>query len=121
MLATGVKHIYMHICGEQNANLASWAQIPYGKPGIVGFGHEVDLETASKYFPEHIIMGNVEPAVIQNGTPEQIYKLSKICIEKGRKHPGGFMLAPGCEMPPMAPEENVCAMMQAVSDFGWYG
>ena len=46
--------------------------------------------------------------------------LQKKTIAEGRKCPGGFMLAPGCEMPPMAPEENMWAMMQAVSDFGWY-
>jgi len=86
---------------------------------MVSFGHEVDLETASRYFPDTIIIGNMEPAVFQMGTPEQCYEITKVCIEKGRKHPGGFMLAPGCELPPMAPEENVWAMMQAVSDHGW--
>ena len=120
MLAMGVKHILCHICGEQNLNLPQWAQVPMGDPGIVSFGHEVDLEDASKYFPKDIIMGNVEPAVIQTGTPEQVYELTRICIEKGRKHPGGFMLAPGCEMPPVAPSYNVWTMMKAVSDFGWY-
>jgi len=120
ILAMGVKHILCHICGEQNLNLPHWAQIPMGDPGIVSVGHEVDLEVASKYFPNDIIMGNVEPAVIQNGTPEQVYHLTRTCIEKGRKHPGGFMLAPGCEMPPRAPSYNVWTMMKAVNDFGWY-
>jgi len=119
-LATGIKHIHMHICGEQNLNLPLWSKIPYGDPGMVSFGHEVDLETASKHFPKTIIMGNVEPAIFQTGTQEQIYEATKLCMEKGRKHPGGFMLTPGCELPPMASEENVWAMMQAVSDLGWY-
>jgi uroporphyrinogen decarboxylase len=120
ILATGIKHIHMHICGEQNENLKYWEQIPYGSPGMVSFGHEVDLESASKYFPNTIIMGNVEPAIIQTGNQEQIYEATKICINKGRKHPGGYILTPGCELPPMSPEENVWAMMQAVSDYGWY-
>lgn len=120
ILAMGIKHLNMHICGEQNQNLPYWSQLPYGDPGLVSFGHEVDLETASKYFPETIIEGNVEPAIIQSGTQEQVYEATKLCIEKGRKHPAGYMLQPGCEMPPMAREENVWAMMQAVSDYGWY-
>jgi len=120
ILATGCKHIICHVCGEQNLNLSSWAKIPMGDPGIVSFGHEVDLEIASKHFPHDVIMGNIEPAVIQTGTPEQVYELARICIEKGRKHLGGFMLAPGCEMPPKAPPYNVWTMMKAVSDFGWY-
>jgi uroporphyrinogen decarboxylase len=120
ILATGIKHIHMHICGDQNENLKYWSQVPMGTPGMVSFGHEVDLETASKHFPDTIIMGNVEPAIIQTGTQEQVYEATKICIEKGRKHKAGFILTPGCELPPMSPEENVWAMMQAVSDFGWY-
>jgi len=116
----GVKHINTHICGEQNLNLPYWAEIPMGNPGIISIGHEVDLDTASKYFPDHIIVGNVEPALIQTGKPEEVYELSRICIEKGKKHPGGFALAPGCELPPMAPPYNVWMMRKAINDFGWY-
>jgi len=58
--------------------------------------------------------------VIQAGRPEKVYELARICIEKGRRHPGGFMLGPGCEMPPKAAPYNVWTMMKAVSDFGWY-
>jgi len=91
------------------ANLSSWPH-----PSILSFGHEVDLEVAARYFPNDIILGNVEPVVIQTGTPRQVYELSKIAIEKGRKAPGGFILAPGCELP-----VNVFAMTKAVNGFGW--
>ncbi|MBW1895404.1 MAG: hypothetical protein JRI91_17205, partial [Deltaproteobacteria bacterium] len=116
--ALGLKHIYCHVCGEQNRNLPHWSQLDFGDPGFLSFGHEVDLETAATYFPKDVILGNVEPAVIQTGSPKEVYELTRIVIERGKKCPGGFMLAPGCEIPPMAPEENVWAMMQAVSDFG---
>jgi len=118
--ATGLKHIYCHICGEQNLNLPYFAQLDFGEPGILSFGHEVDLETATKYFPKDIIMGNIEPAFIQTATPEEVYQVTRRVIDKGKKCLGGFMLAPGCELPPRTPEENLWAMMQAVSDFGWY-
>jgi len=114
------KHLYIHICGEQNMNLPFWAQLDYGDPGILSFGTEVKLETAGKMFPKDIIMGNIDTGVLLNGTPDQVYKLTNETIEEGKKCPGGFMLAPGCEMPPNAPEENMWAMMQAVSDFGFY-
>jgi len=116
----GIRHIFTHICGEQNLNLPYWAQIPMGDPGIVSFGHEVDLDTASKYFPNDVIMGNVEPAVIQTGKPEAVYELSRICIEKGKKHPSGFILSSGCDMPPHSPPYNVWMMRKAIDDFGWY-
>lgn len=120
LFGLGVKHIFTHVCGEQNLNLPLWAQIPMGDPGIVSFGNEVDLETASKYFPNDIIMGNVEPAVIQTGTPEQVYELSRICLQKGKKHPSGFFLGPGCDIPPKSPPYNVWTMRKAIEDFGWY-
>ena len=119
-LTMGYKHILCHICGEQNLNLPHWAQIPMGHPGITSFGHEVDLDEASKHFLGDIIMGNIEPACIQSGTPEQVYELARVCIEKGKKHSGGFMLAAGCEMPPKAPPYNVWTITKAARDFGTY-
>jgi uroporphyrinogen decarboxylase len=116
----GLKHIYCHICGEQNMNLPYWSQLDFGDPGVISFGHEVDLETAGNYFPKDVIMGNINPSVIQNGSQEEVYELAIETIINGKKCPGGFMLAPGCELPPRAPEENIWAMMQAVSDHGWY-
>jgi len=116
----GINHIFGHICGEQNLNLPYWSQLDFGDPGIISFDHDVDLETASKYFPNHIIMGNISSTIIQEGKPEEVYEATKQVIEKGRKFPGGFMLAPNCDLPPMATIDNVWAMMQALSDFGWY-
>lgn len=116
----GFKHIYCHICGEQNMNLPYYAQLDFGSPGILSFGHEVDLETAAGYFPRDVIMGNLDTAFLQTASPEEVYELTRKTIIKGRRCPGGFMLAPGCELLPRAPEENIWAMMQAVSDFGWY-
>ena len=91
-----------------------------GDPGIVSFGHEVDLEKAAEYFSNDIIVGNLEPAIIQVGTAEEVYEASRIVIEKGKRLAEGFMFGPGCELPPMAPVENVKAMTAAVNDFGWY-
>ena len=72
------------------------------------------------FFPKDIIFGNIEPAVIQTGTPEQVYELCRVAIEKGKKAPGGFILGPGCGMPVNAPSTNVYAMTKAVHDFGFY-
>ncbi len=120
VLAMGFKTFLMHICGEQNANLPYWAKVPMGNPGLVSFGHEVELETAASYFPNDIIVGNLEPAIIQTKTPEEVYQAAKEVITKGEKLANGFILAPGCELPPMAPVENVRAITRAVNDFSWY-
>jgi uroporphyrinogen decarboxylase len=120
-LDLGVKTIYCHICGEQNKNLPLWAQVPMGDPGMLSFGHEVDIATAAKHFPDHIIAGNVNPQVIASGSPAEVYKLCKEAIDKGKKHcESGFVLMPGCEIPPTTPAYNMYVMRKAVEDWGWY-
>jgi uroporphyrinogen decarboxylase len=117
----GVRRFGLHICGEQNLNLPLLSECSFWPhPAVLSFGHEVDLETAAARFPEDIIFGNIEPAVIQTGTPEQIYELCRIAIKKGKKAPGGFILGPGCGLPVNAPPVNVYAMTKAVHDFGFY-
>lgn len=123
--AMGINQFMFHICGEQNLNLPYLAELAssadsWPHPSILSFGHEVELNDAAKYFPDDIILGNIEPAVFQSGTSQQVYELCRIAIEKGKKIPGGFILAPGCGMPPRAPAYNVWMMTKAVNDFGWY-
>jgi uroporphyrinogen decarboxylase len=120
---TGVKGAMFHICGEQNLNLPMIRHLYLGtpqRPFLLSFGHEVDLDRAVELFPDNIICGNVEPQIIQNGTAEQVYELTRVAIEKGKKAPRGYILMPGCELPPMAPGYNVWTMRKAVSDFGFY-
>ncbi len=117
----GIRRFGMHICGDQNLNLGLLAEsAPWPHPSVLSFGHEVDLETAAAHFPQDIIFGNIEPVVIQIGTPEQVYELCRIAIEKGKQAPGGFILGPGCGLPVHCPPVNVYAMTRAVNDFGWY-
>lgn len=117
----GIKHIFCHICGEQNLNLPYWAQMPFGDPGILSFGHEVDLETAIEYFgDQHAIAGNIEPRVIQEGTWQEVYELCRIAIEKAKYAASGYLLMAGCEVPVQAPPYNLYVMKKAVMDFGFY-
>ena len=120
LLAMGHKSIFCHICGEHNLNLPHWAKIPMGDPGLVSFGHEIDIEKAAEYFPNDIIVGNLEPAIVQTGTVDEVYNATRKIIEKGKNLSTGFIFAPGCELPPMASPDNVMAMTRAVEDFGWY-
>ena len=121
ILEKGVPNIFCHICGEQNLNLAHWAKLPFGDPGLLSFGHEVDLSRAIEMFGEkHVIMGNVEPRVIQEGSLQEVYELSKQCIEKAKYAPSGYALMSGCDVPVMAPPFNIYTMKKAVMDFGFY-
>ena len=112
--------MWFHPCGEQNANLPFWAQCYFGDPGIISVGHEINLSTVAKYFPNHICFGNINPSLIQFETGKTVYETSKNVILQGKEIPGGFIFAPGCDMPPNAPPYNVWMMTKAINDFGWY-
>jgi uroporphyrinogen decarboxylase len=117
----GIKTIFSHICGEQNLNLQHWEKVAFGDPGIVSFGHEVDLRKAIEIFGDkHAIAGNVEPRVIQEGTGQEVYDLTKECIEKAKDAPSGYIMMAGCDVPVQAPPYNLYAMNKAVMDFGFY-
>jgi len=75
VLDIGYKHIFCHICGDQTRNLPYWAQIPMGDPGIISIGHEVELETAARYFPRDIIQGNLNAIILQTKKPEEVTRL----------------------------------------------
>ncbi len=121
VLAMGVKSIYCHICGQQNKNLPLWAEVPFGDPGMLSFGHEVDLATAAKYFPDQIIAGNVDPKIIATGTPEQVYEACRQTIERGKEYcKGRFVFMGGCELPPTTPPYHIYLMQKARDEFGWY-
>jgi uroporphyrinogen decarboxylase len=121
ILQMGIRNILYHVCGEQNLNLRYWAQVPMGDPGLVSVGHQVDLTTAIQHFGDKcIIIGNLDPSIIQNGTPGEVYDACRQCIEKGKLAPRGYMLMSGCELPPTSPPINVYMMQKAVRDFGRY-
>ena len=116
----GIRRFAFHLCGDQNLNLPYFADLSlWSHPSILSFGHEVDLEVGTKFFPNDIIYGNIDPGIVHIGTPSQVYELSKKAIKKGKKAPGGFILAPGCGLA-AAPPINVFTMTKAVNDFGWY-
>ena len=121
VLAMGVRHFQFHVCGDQNLNLPYLKELPMGDPAIMSFGHEMDITEILKYFGETaVIVGNVDPSIIQTGSPEEVYQRARLCIEKGKQAPRGFMLSQSCELPPKSPPYNVYMMKRAVDDFGAY-
>ena len=121
ILSTGVKHIFYHICGNQNLNLPYWAQVPMGSPGICSVGSQIEIATAIEHLGDMaIIAGNVEPYLLQTAEPGQVYELCRRAIEAGKKAPHGFMLMSGCETPPNTPPYNVYMMRKAIDTFGRY-
>lgn len=121
ILDSGIRNIFCHICGEQNLNLPYWQEIEYGDPGILSFGHEVDLRKAIEMFGDkHAIAGNVEPRIIQESTWQEVYEKCKEAILKAKDAPNGYLLMAGCEVPVQAPPYNFYAMKKAIMDYGFY-
>lgn len=117
-LDAGIRHIFCHICGEQNMNLPFWRQIPMGDPGIVSFGHEVDIADAVRFFGDScVIAGNVAPAVIHLGPAREVYRLAREALEKGLKALRGFLLMPGCGVPPNVPPYHLYMLKKAHKDW----
>ena len=124
-LAMGITHFHTHSCGEQNGNLEMYREMEYGQPGgppgMMSFGHEVDLTRAIEVMGDKvIIMGNVEPAEIQMGSAERVWELTKTAVLKGKDSPLGYVLMAGCEVPVDAPPYNIFTMLKAAKYYGQY-
>ena len=112
---------FAHVCGEQNLNLPHLASVELWRhPAVLSFGHEVAIETAAQCFPDDIIFGNIDPAILQTGTPQEVYDKTARIVEAGKRVSAGFIFAPGCELPPMSPPFSIYQMTKAVNDHGWY-
>lgn len=82
------------------------------------FGNAIDIEETLKVLPEdRMVIGNIDPAgVIRNGNPEMIRKEVLELMERCCKYPN-FVIASGCDIPPMTPLENIQAFFDAVEAF----
>jgi len=120
LLELSVRRSIFHICGEHNKNLKYWQQVPMTKQTVLSFGREVTLETAMDMFPDQIIAGNVDPTLIQEGSPEEVLDQARECIEVAKYHRGGYILMAGCDVPPHAPPVNVFQLVKAAREFGRY-
>ena len=54
--------------------------------------------------------------LIRNGTPEMVRKETRELLERCGKYPN-FVIASGCDIPPMSPLENIQAFFDTVAEF----
>ena len=107
----------LHICGTSRK---LWDMLK--ETGISGFSLDnvESLTEAKEVLGSHMcIQGNVPPVeVMHGGTPWDVLRSAKDCIDQGRDSPKGFVLTSGCQMPPHTPRENMQALMDAARIFG---
>jgi uroporphyrinogen decarboxylase len=106
----------LHICGKTTLMLE-----PMARTGVtvLELDHLVDLKEAKQRVGNQVIlMGNLNPTdLLLNGTPAEVEAAAKQCIEMVGED-GRFILSSGCEVPPMAPLENIRAMVIAAEKYG---
>jgi uroporphyrinogen decarboxylase len=104
-------HTCLHICGNIENRLEMMAG---AGAGILSLDYKVDLKKARALIGNRIALaGNINPVeVIRQGSPEEVFRAGRQCIADAGKG-GGYLLMPGCDIPPSTPVENVRAMVAA--------
>lgn len=114
ILSMEVKHLFYHVCGNQNQNLRHWSKVPMGNPGVVSVGHQVDLPWALECFQEgNIVAGNLDPHILFQGPVDLLRGAARACLDVGRSAAGGFMLAPGYEAFPATPPYHMWVLSRS--------
>lgn len=87
-------------------------------PGAYSIGNAVDIEEALKALPgDSLVIGNIDPAgTFRHGTPEKIREETLELLKRCGKYPN-FVIASGCDIPPMTSMENIQAFFDAVEEF----
>ncbi|ADC65902.1 Uroporphyrinogen decarboxylase (URO-D) [Ferroglobus placidus DSM 10642] len=103
--------VFLHICGDTSDKLREIAE---SKASCFSLDHKVDLGYAKSTLKSVIcIAGNVDPvSVLNDGTPEYVEEVSNKCIHIAAEG-GGYVLCPGCDIPPTVPLENIQAFIRA--------
>ncbi len=106
--------VVLHDC----ANVTNMVDDMYatGAKGL-HFGNAVDMEfILSKIPADRLVFGNIEPAVIFTDTPEEMKARTLDLLKKTAQYPH-FVLSSGCDVPVVAPLENIDAMIEALKEY----
>ena len=107
-----------HICGNATRIAADMADTG---AAILELDYKCDLPTIKRAVQgKSVILGTVDPSgVLALGTPELVTETVR--RELSILGPGGgFILGPGCALPPRTPPENIHALIAAAEKYGRY-
>jgi hypothetical protein len=101
----------LHFDSDWTRDLPRLLELP-AKKCILSLDSMTDIRKAKKVLGDHMcIMGDVPPALLSSGTPEQVFEHCKELVED--IGPTGYILQSGCDIPVDAPLANVKAMADA--------
>jgi len=106
--------VIVHICGNTTNRLD---RIPETGAQIMSVDYKVALSDARRILDGKIVFaGNLNPeTIMQKETAEGVAAASRDAIGKALSQSGaaaGYILMPGCDIPPSVPIENVKTMVQ---------
>jgi uroporphyrinogen-III decarboxylase len=109
----------LHMCGHTAHLLHIFAdQLKINE--FQGFGWEVDLERIAEAMGGKVVLlGNVSPLLIEQGTPGQVKEATRRVIEKLAPY-RGLIIQDGNNISPNSPIENINAMTEAAETYGRY-
>lgn len=107
--------VMYHNCGNVEPLIENMKTVD---AAAYSFGNAIDIELLLKELPEdRMIIGNIDPAgIIRNSNPQTIRKEVLSLLEKCGKYKN-FVMASGCDIPPMTPLENLQAFFDAVDEY----
>lgn len=106
----GAELSWLHITGPTEKILPYY---PEAGADIANIDYCVEPEKAMKMLPHTCIDGNIKPLLFLEEHPDAVEKEAAALLNlfSGR---GGYILSPGCEIPPEAKPENIKGLVSAV-------
>ena len=112
-------YLSLHMCGQSDHLLEVFVD-DLKINEFQGFGYQVNLDKVASIMGGRVVLiGNVNPLLIYNGTPEEVRDATRRVIEKLASK-RGFIIQDGNNIPPGSPLENINAMMEAAEHYGRY-
>jgi len=104
-------HTIIHVCGNTSDRLDLY---PLTGASCISLDHKTDMAKAKDVlFGKMCFAGNVDPVKIMlRGTVQEVEDACRKVIKTSGTD-GGFILMPGCDIPPDVPYENIQKFMQA--------
>ena len=108
-------HIIIHICGNTTDRLDLY---PLTGASCISLDHKTDIAKAKEVLHGKMCFaGNVDPVkVLLQGTAQEVEDACRRVIQTAGID-GGFILMPGCDIPPTVPFENIQTFMQTAREW----
>jgi uroporphyrinogen decarboxylase len=107
----------LHVCGNANPILEYLAST---NASNVSIDSKTSLEKASEIFSKKaVLIGNVPTNCFLAESKEVMKNAIQACLGQAPKN-SGYILAPGCEVPTIAPPEKIEWFMQLAGEVGAY-